>query len=380
MESHQPIRILQAFVANDKGGLTGYICQNYRFIDRSKVQFDFLTFETDKLDFEDEFIRMGAKFHHIPRPSHPLSYAKALKNILNGEDYAAIHFNMSYANFIPLIIARWLGVKKIIMHSHSTDIDDRRAGIRAVKILIHKIGRLTMGYIADDYLACSSLAAEWMYPYKLIQSQYYHMAKNAIDVRKYSYNPTIRDKMRQQLGLKPDTFVMGHVGRFTYQKNHEFLIDVFEKVHEKKEDSLLLLIGEGPEEDQIREKVASLGLTSQVLFLGRRNDVPNLFQAMDCFVLPSRFEGLGIVGIEAQASDLPCFFSDVVPREVDVIGKSVFVSLRSISSWVSNILAVDKSNSRYDTKPLMVEAGYEIDSEIKRLEAFYETKLMTSVL
>ena len=108
--------------------------------------------------------------------------------------------------------------------------------------------------------------------------------------------------------------------------------------------------------------------------------MPNLFQAMDCFVLPSRFEGLGIVGIEAQASDLPCFFSDVVPREVDVIGKSVFVSLRSISSWVSNILAVDKSNSRYDTKPLMVEAGYEIDSEIKRLEAFYETKLMTSVL
>lgn len=233
MKSHQPIRILQAFVANDKGGLTGYICQNYRFIDRSKVQFDFLTFETDKLDFEDEFIRMGAKFYHIPRPSHPLSYAKALRNILNNEDYTAIHFNMSYANFIPLIVARWLGAKRIIMHSHSTDIDDRRGVIRAIKILIHKIGRLSMSYIADEYLACSSLAAEWMYPYKLRKSQHYHMAKNAIDVRKYSYNPTIRAEMRQHLGLKPDTFVMGHVGRFTYQKNHEFLIDVFKKVHEK---------------------------------------------------------------------------------------------------------------------------------------------------
>jgi len=373
MESHQPIRILQAFVANDKGGLTGYICQNYRFIDRSKVQFDFLTFETDKLDFEDEFIRMGAKFYHISRPSHPLSYAKALKKILNSRDYAAMHFNMSYANFIPLIIARWLGARRIIMHSHSTAIDDRRGGIRAIKMLIHKLGRLAMNYIADDYLACSSLAAEWMYPYKLRQSQHYHMAKNAIDVRKYSYNPTIRAEMRQQLGLKQDTFVIGHVGRFTYQKNHEFLIDVFKKVHEKREDSLLLLIGEGPDEDKIKKKVTSLGLTSHVLFLGRRNDVPNLFQVMDCFMLPSRFEGLGIVGIEAQASDLHCFFSDVVPREVDVIGKSVFVSLRCISLWVSNILAVDKSSRRDDTRSVMVEAGYDLASEIKRMEALYET-------
>ena len=372
MKSHQPIRILQAFVANDKGGLTGYICQNYRFIDRSKVQFDFLTFETDKLDFEDEFIRMGAKFYHIPRPSHPLSYAKALRNILNNEDYTAIHFNMSYANFIPLIVARWLGAKRIIMHSHSTDIDDRRGVIRAIKILIHKIGRLSMSYIADEYLACSSLAAEWMYPYKLRKSQHYHMAKNAIDVRKYSYNPTIRAEMRQHLGLKPDTFVMGHVGRFTYQKNHEFLIDVFKKVHEKMEDSLLLLIGEGPDEDQIKEKVASLGLISHVLFLGRRNDVPNLFQAMDCFVLPSRVEGLPIVGIEAQAAGLPCIFSDLITPEVKVTNSSRFLPISNPNSWMLSLLDIKKRCERDDIENQIGKSGYDIASEIKKIEAFYK--------
>lgn len=375
MHYHQPIRILQAFVANDKGGLTGYICQNYRFIDRNKVQFDFLTFEDGKLDFEDEFIDMGARFYHISRPSHPISYAKSLKDILNQTEYAAVHFNMSYANFIPLIIARWIGAKRIIMHSHSTAIDDRRDGIRFAKIIIHKLGRYLMNYMADEYLACSSLAAQWMYPASILQSKRYHMAKNAIDVSKYNYNPHVRADIRRKLKISDDTFVIGHVGRFTYQKNHEFLIDIFKQVHDKLNNSLLLLIGEGPEENQMKEKVASLELASRVLFLGRRNDVPKLFQAMDCFVLPSRFEGLGIVGIEAQSSGLQCIFSDVVPREVDVVGKSIFLSLEHSGQWVSEILKISSLNNRKNTEAQVDAAGYNIHSEIKKIESLYEVDL-----
>lgn len=134
------------------------------------------------------------------------------------------------------------------------------------------------------------------------------MAKNAIDVSKYNYNPHVRDDIRRKLKINDDTFVIGHVGRFTYQKNHEFLINVFKKVHQKVNDSVLLLIGEGPDEGVIKQKVKELKLNNNVMFLGRRNDVPKLFQAMDCFVLPSRFEGLPIVGIEAQAAGLPCVF------------------------------------------------------------------------
>lgn len=367
----ETIRILQAFVANDKGGLTGYICQNYRFIDKEKVQFDFLTFENKKLDFEDKFLAMGAKFYHIPRPSHPVAYTIALKKILRQKNYAAIHFNMSYANFIPVIIAHWLGAKKIIVHSHSTAIDDRRCVVRIIKRAIHKIGRKLMSYMADDYLACSSLAAQWMYPASILQSKRYHMAKNAIDVSEYNYNPHVRTDIRRKLKISDDTFVIGHVGRFTYQKNHEFLIDIFKQVHDKLNNSLLLLIGEGPEENQMKEKVASLELASRVLFLGRRNDVPQLFQAMDCFVLPSRFEGLGIVGIEAQSSGLQCIFSDVVPREVDVVGKSIFLSLEHSEQWVSEILKISYLNNRKNKEAQVDAAGYNIHSEIKRIEKFY---------
>lgn len=372
MRYHQPIRILQAFVANDKGGLTGYICQNYRFINRNKVQFDFLTFEDEKLDFEDEFIDMGARFYHISRPSHPISYAKSLKSILNQTEYAAVHFNMSYANFIPIIIARWIGAKKIIMHSHSTAIDDRRDSIRFAKIIIHKLGRYLMNYMADEYLACSSLAAKWMYPGSILQSKHYHMARNAVDVSKYNYNPHVRDDIRRKLKINDDTFVIGHVGRFTYQKNHEFLINVFKKVHQKVNDSVLLLIGEGPDEGVIKQKVKELKLNNNVMFLGRRNDVPKLFQAMDCFVLPSRFEGLPIVGIEAQAAGLPCVFSTAITAEASVSDEVVFTSLDDMSHWISNILATSTKQRKACEKSCLDTAGYNIQSEIKKIESLYE--------
>lgn len=375
MHYHQPIRILQAFVANDKGGLTGYICQNYRFIDKNKVQFDFLTFEDRKLDFEDEFISMGARFYHISRPSHPISYAKSLKGILNQTEYAAVHFNMSYANFIPIIIARWIGAKRIIMHSHSTAIDDRRDIIRFAKMIIHKLGRHLMNYMADEYLACSSLAARWMYPVSILQSKRYCMARNAIDVSKYNYNPHVRDDVRHKLKISDDTFVIGHVGRFTYQKNHEFLIDVFKEVHQKVKDSVLLLIGEGPDEDFIKQKVKELKLNDNVIFLGRRNDVPKLFQAMDCFALPSRFEGLPIVGIEAQAAGLPCVFSSDITTEASVSNEVVFISLDDMSHWISNILATSTGQRKACEKSCLDTAGYNIQSEIKKIENLYKVDL-----
>ena len=318
---------------------------------------------------------MGARFYHISRPSHPISYAKSLKSILNQTEYAAVHFNMSYANFIPIIIARWIGAKKIIMHSHSTAIDDRRDSIRFAKIIIHKLGRYLMNYMADEYLACSSLAAKWMYPGSILQSKHYHMARNAIDVSKYNYNPHVRDDIRRKLKINDDTFVIGHVGRFTYQKNHEFLINVFKKVHQKVNDSVLLLIGEGPDEGVIKQKVKELKLNNNVMFLGRRNDVPKLFQAMDCFVLPSRFEGLPIVGIEAQAAGLPCVFSTAITAEASVSDEVVFTSLDDMSHWISNILATSTKQRKACEKSCLDVAGYNIQSEIKKIESLYEVDL-----
>ena len=305
---NQPIRILQATVSNDKGGLTGYICQNYRYMDKKQVQFDFLTYETE-LDFRAEFEKMGARFFVVPKPSHFLAYYQALKQIRFQNRYKAIHFNISYANFIPLLAARLAGFSKIICHSHSTEIDDKRPLVRGIKKCIHYIGRALMPALADEYLTCSDLAGQWMYPESLRKGSHYHIAKNAIDLEKYRFNPELRNKVRKALGIGEHTFCVGHVGRFSYQKNHEFLIRVFAELHKQLPESCLLLIGGHMNGDAYYENaralVKKLHLKACVQFLGVRKDVPDLMQAMDCFVLPSHFEGLPIVGIEAQAAGLP---------------------------------------------------------------------------
>lgn len=372
---NQPIRILQATVSNDKGGLTGYICQNYRYMDKKKVQFDFLTYETE-LDFRAEFEKMGARFFVVPKPSHFLAYYQALKQICSQNQYKAIHFNISYANFIPLLAARLAGFSKIICHSHSTEIDDKRALVRGIKKCIHYIGRALMPVLADEYLTCSDLAGQWMYPESLRKGSHYHIAKNAIDLEKYRFNPELRNKMRKALGIGEHTFCIGHVGRFSYQKNHEFLIQVFAELHQQLPDSYLLLIGGHMNGDAYYENaralVKKLHLEECVQFLGVRKDVPDLMQAMDCFVLPSRFEGLGIVGIEAQASGLPCIVSDRVPRELDVCGNVQFLSIDSgTSNWVQSLL-LQSCERKCCTTDGLSEKGYEIHSEVRRMELFYK--------
>ena len=367
---NQPIRILQAFVANDKGGLTGYIIQNYRFIDKNKVQFDFLTFETKKLDFEDEFIALGAKFYHIKRPSRPWDYYKELKKIFDETTYKAVHFNLSYNNFISVYLAKIAGARKIIIHSHSTEVDDKRYGIRCIKRGIHQIGKAIIPKIASYYLACSTEAGLWMFKKSIMHSKNYHLAHNAIDVPKYLYDSQKNQKVREDLGIALNDYVIGHIGRFSYQKNHDFLVRVFKKVLDRKPNAKLVLIGDGPDYDKIKTKVKNLKIEESVLFLGRRNDVPQLLQAIDCFVLPSRFEGLVISGIEAQAAGVPCVVSDVISRELDITGMVKYCSLDDISVWVDSIFKSKKE--KIDRKTIGYK-GYDIEQEIKKMEQFYLT-------
>lgn len=373
---NQPIRILQATVSNDKGGLTGYICQNYRYIDKKQVQFDFLTYETE-LDFRAEFEKMGARFFVVPKPSHFLAYYQALKQINSQHRYKAIHFNISYANFIPLLAARLAGFSKIICHSHSTEIDDKRPLVRGIKKCIHYIGRALMPVLADEYLTCSDLAGQWMYPESLRKVPHYHIAKNAIDLEKYRFNPELRNKVRKALGIGEHTFCVGHVGRFSYQKNHEFLIQVFAELHQQLPDSCLLLIGGHMNGDAYYENaralVKKLHLEECVQFLGVRKDVPDLMQAMDCFVLPSHFEGLPIVGIEAQAAGLPCIVSDKVTRELNANGKVLFEPIDyGTVPWIQSLIKCNQTG-RCSTDEL-VKIGYEIHSAVNLLIGFYLMK------
>lgn len=370
MENENVIRVLQYIVSNDKGGLTKYICQNYCFIDRNKIQFDFITYD-DFLDFEKDFYNKGAKFYRIPKIKNIFKYFSFWRRLQKENKYKIIHFHMSYTNFIPIICARLVGIKSIILHAHSTQIDDNRFFVRMMKEQFNFLGKILSRFLVKKYLACSDLAAKWMFPATIVKEKKYILAHNAIDLKKYIFNIEIRKQKRKELGISDKCFCIGNVGRFTYQKNHEFLIDIFKEIYLLNKNTKLVLIGDGPLISQEKEKVLSLGLEENVIFLGNRNDVFDLYNAFDCFVLPSRFEGLGIVIIEAQASGLRCYVSDVVPKEVKVTDLVSFISLEKSPSVWSNIINENKKISRKNLINDLKKSGYDINIEINILENIY---------
>ncbi|MGN0949382.1 MAG: glycosyltransferase family 1 protein [Mitsuokella sp.] len=364
------MRVLQATVANDKGGLTGYILNNYRRIDKSKFQFDFITYD-DHLDFQDEVTSLGGKIYKFPHPTKFYQYYKKLKDIRDENGYKIIHFHMSYANIVPIVAAKLAGFPRIIIHSHSTGLDTPSYLVRQVKICLHKLGKHLLPLLATDYLACSELAAQWMYPHGLLKKKKHRVMYNAIDLARFRFDSTVRQQTRSKLGIPDDCYVVGHVGRFTYQKNHEFLIDVFDQVCRLNPKSLLLLIGDGPDRPQIEEKVKTLNLSDKVKFLGQQADISSFYQAMDVMVLPSRFEGLCIVAIEAQMAGLPCVCSEALPQETKVSCDFTYKPLSdSAESWAECVLE-KKGVVRKDQTEALRRAGYDSYAEIKRIERLY---------
>lgn len=367
----KPIRILQAFVSDDGGGLTKYICQNYKFIDRNKVQFDFLTFDSQLLAFENDLCAMGARVYHIPRPSEPLEFYNAIKEIIENNEYKAVHFHLSYANFVPVLLTKLAGANRIFIHSHSTEIDDDRWWVRKIKFLVHCVGRLLWSKLGNEYFACSNLAGIWMYRNWRADGDKYHLAFNGIEVDKYIYNQAVRAKKRKKLGVSDENFVVGHIGRFCYQKNQEFLINVFARLLERVPQAKLLLIGTGDDERAIRTQAERLGILGNVCFLGRRTDVAELYQAMDVFVLPSRFEGLVIVGIEAQAAGLQCVISDAVSKELAITDLVKYVSLsRDVDEW-ADVIEHCQGHDRLNQSDHIRSSGYDIVNSAKLIEELY---------
>ena len=367
------MKVLQAFIADDNGGLTKYILQNYTYIQKYGVQFDFLTYEKNELSYENKLIQRGGKVFHIRSVINFINYIQDLRHILKENCYDIVHFNMSYANFVPIILIKLILPKqtKIILHSHSMGFDEQNRMIKYLKKSIHKIGRQIIPFTCDGYLGCTHDAGKWMFTESTRKELFYKVVHNAINISSFIYNENIRVLTRKKLHLSNDDFVIGHIGRFTYQKNHEFLIKVFHECLQKKSDCKLMLIGDGPNKKNIEIMSRNLGIEDRVLFLGNRNDIPKLLQAMDVFCLPSRFEGLGMVGVEAQAAGLTCFASDVVPKELAVTNKCKFLPLADKKEWVERILET-QGDIRYNTLEQIKEAGYEINNEIKHIVEYYK--------
>lgn len=364
------MKILQ-FPISMNSGVTQYAMNNWKFISKDDFQFDFALVR-ENAALEAEIRRTGAGVKHIfaSADRNREMYIQEVGAVLS-EEYDAVHLHTSFWKRLLIEeLAVQYQVPKIIVHSHNTfvDVQDAEARIKAEELHFALRKKFDMS-LATDFCACSKDAADWLFGDNIPRSRI-RILRNAIDVERYLFHAQIRADMRSRLGLD-GKFVIGHVGRFSYQKNHEFLVDVFHDVCKEMPHAVLMLIGEGPLEAPIHEKAARLGLSEKILFMGQREDVPDLLQAMDMFCLPSRFEGLGIVLIEAQAAGLPCLISDIMTDEGAITDLVTRLPLE-VDPWREYIL---RSALESSERPNMLEpvtaAGYNIRHQIKELEQMY---------
>lgn len=282
-------------------------------------------------------------------------------------DIVHIHSDVSFKMFLEGIAARNVGITHIILHSHCAGID---RGHRNIKRIAHYLCKPFLGYLGTAFFACSKKAGKWMYTKNV--NKKVKIINNAVDCKAFSYNESVRAECRAEFGINKNEILIGHVGRFMFQKNHEYLIKIFHELYKKKNNVKLLLIGEGELEDFIRKQVHELGLEKVVIFAGVRRDINRCMQAMDLFLLPSKFEGLPIVGIEAQASGLPCLLSNSITKETDLFGLVEFFPLsNSPDKWSNKIIEMVKKINRRDTYIEMKNAGYDISVNKESLKDIY---------
>ena len=358
----KPIRIAQVMGKWVGGGVEAVVMNYYRNIDKKKIQFDFI-FDDDSNDIPyDEIEKLGGKVILIPPYQKVFKYHKELKRVLMSGNYKIVHSHINTLSVFSLFAAKKAGVPVRIAHSHSTT-NKKEWKKNLLKLVLRPLSKK----YATHYFACTEHAAKWMFG----DNEDTYILNNAIDLDKFKYSKQIREEKRKELKIKEDTFVIGHIGRFVKQKNHEFIIDVFNEIHKENKNAMLLLVGQGPLTDEIKEKVKELKLTKNVKFLGQRNDVNELYQVFDLFLFPSLYEGLGMVAIEAQTSGLQCIASTEVPSIAKVTDNLEFLELDdTIEMWKNVIL--DKQNKKRKSYVTEVKkAGYDIKTEVKKLEEKY---------
>lgn len=361
------IRVLQSVSFLHRAGLETMLMNYYKHIDRSKVQFDFLINKNIEGAYEEQAMELGARMFRTPgfNPAKTFKYNSYMKKLFaNNPDITIVHGHNDMA-YVPLKCAKKSGIKVRIMHSHNTKLD------KGLKYPLKDYCRKNIAKVANHFWGCSLAAIEFYYGKNVIDNGNYVFLKNAIELPRFVYNTQVREELRQKHNIS-DKLVIGHVGRFTYQKNHDKLIDIFKYMHDARPDSVLLMIGEGELMDEVNIKIDALGLRDSVIMPGAIDNVNEYYQAMDVFVMPSRYEGLPVVGVEAQAAGLPCIFADTVTVETKVCsGASFYPYDNDANMWANYIFETVDKHERKDTSEELTLAGYNIEVEAKRLEKMY---------
>lgn len=366
----EPTRVLQGFIT-PTGGVTKYIVDNYNAIDKEKVQFDFLTAGENQLDYEETLTAQGARVFYCCKVTHPIRYYKRIKQVVAKNGYRIVYFNISYAAIIPFLAAKAGGARVLVAHAHSTGFENPNPITRAICRIYSMTSKPFITKIATNYFACSDLAAQWVFGKNVLNNEAYKFLPNAIDCQRYIYNPALRQRVRDRLEAG-DKLILGHIGTFDHQKNHEFLIEIFGATRKINANCELWLIGEGELLASVKEKVRSLGLSGSVKFLGQRSDVNELMQGMDIFLLPSRFEGFPFVGVEAQAAGLPCIMSDTITRQINITGNVNYLKLsNSPQVWASQIIETAQHWSRNNMLDVLSRMGFDQKTQIDKMQDIY---------
>ena len=361
----KPIRILQIVDSLNRGsGVINVILNWHRNIDVNEVQFDYLYFiKCASNTFEEEIKNLGGRTYFLNYKGvlHPLSFIRDTYNFFKNHRYRTLHSHITHLNLFFYPFAKIFGTKNIIQHSHATVWSDTKLkGLRNY-LMLHCVWPLI-----TYKMGCGEAAGEKYF------KKNFTIINNGIDLGKFAYNSAVRLAKRRELGLE-NNFVIGHIGRLSSQKNHKFLIDIFEQILKMEKTARLVLVGAGPLEEEIKNIVLSKNLQNEVIFLGLRKDTPELYQAFDCFVLPSLHEGMPVVGVEAQAAGLPCIFSDTITKDILISPSSIMISIKKGAKyWAEQILQF-KNQTRKPGCEYLKAKGFDIKDIALKIQDIYKS-------
>ena len=361
------IRILHVVRKMDRGGVQSMIMNYYRHIDRRRFQFDFFELENGIGIFHDEINFLGGKVNFVRNPSLIAQITDFIA-IIRTERPDVIHVHLNFANYLFLLIGWIFRVKIRVSHSHNCYAEPSLTR-RIIKYVLTKI----INFTSTHCLACSREAGTWLYGDGFDANNQTIILNNAIDASKFIFKAEIRDHIRDELNVT-NQFVVGHIGNFSAQKNHKFLIDAYVHLRQIRTNTSLILIGDGELLRSTIDLVAHLGIQDSISFLGSRGDINSLLMAFDVFSLPSLHEGLPLVLIEAQASGLPCVVSDAVAPESSITDLVAFLPIKSPLQWAIAMSQITLKNSRDTYFPTIIAKNYDIASQAIILESVYGTQ------
>ena len=362
------IKVLHIANMMKGGGVASFLMNYFRHIDRSEILFDFVSEDLHIDTYEEEINNLGGKLYIVPHYKNNFwGYIKALDKIIKPDVYDTVHCHEFVLSIIALFISRKNKIRFRYSHSHSYAVRGGLFSIIIKKILVflsHPFFRL----LSTRCFACSEDAGRYLFG----NTSNFEIIHNAIYVEKYLFNKHLRTKIRSSLNISDTALLLGYVARFDKQKNHIFLIKVFSKILEKKNDAMLLLVGSGTDYQTIHDMITAYNIAEKVIFYGISDNVSELYSAMDVFVFPSLAEGLGIVGIEAQCSGLPVIASSNIPKMMQVSNLVTWLNLNdSIDEWADKVINCSLKTERKDMSEVITSAGYNISFESKKLEQIY---------